>query len=277
MTIRRPREYERSDLAGLWERSVRATHTFLTESDIEFYRPLVSDLMASADLDLWVLTDEADVPVGFLGLGHNSIEALFLEPRFRRRGGGRRLVEYAQARAAGALTVDVNEENVAARAFYEALGFRVTGRAPLDPMGRPHALLHLRRDVATPTLRVARPTDRLADVVQFYERGMGFIRLASFEDHDGFDGVILGQPGGPCQVEFTRKRGERAGRAPSQDHLFVFSFFDRDVWQRAVDRMAAVAPPVPSFNPYWDRGGRTFEDPDGYRVVLYLAVNRYND
>lgn len=26
--------------------------------------------------------------------------------------------------------------------------------------------------------------------------------------------------------------------------------------------------PVPAFNPYWDRQGVTFEDPDGYRVVL---------
>jgi prolyl oligopeptidase len=25
---------------------------------------------------------------------------------------------------------------------------------------------------------------------------------------------------------------------------------------------------VPSVNPYWDRSGRTFEDVDGYRVVL---------
>jgi putative acetyltransferase len=146
MTIRRPRDVERSELAALWERSVRATHTFLTEADIESYRPLVADLVTGAELDLWVLADETDIPVGFLGLGANSIEALFLEPRFLRRGGGRRLVEHAQAHAVGALTVDVNEENLAAYAFYEALGFSVTGRAPLDPTGRPHPLMHMRRD-----------------------------------------------------------------------------------------------------------------------------------
>jgi len=146
MTIRRPCDHERSALAALWERSVRATHTFLTESDLECYRPLVEDLVNGAHLDLWVLTDEADVPVGFLGLGQNSIEALFLEPDFRRRGGGRRLVEHAQSQIAGLLSVDVNEENEAACAFYEALGFRVVGRAALDPTGRPHALLRMRRD-----------------------------------------------------------------------------------------------------------------------------------
>ena len=29
---------------------------------------------------------------------------------------------------------------------------------------------------------------------------------------------------------------------------------------------------VPSLNPYWDRRGRTFEDPDSYRVVLQNAA-----
>jgi hypothetical protein len=28
-------------------------------------------------------------------------------------------------------------------------------------------------------------------------------------------------------------------------------------------------PSVIAHNPYWDRGGTTFEDADGYRVVLF--------
>ena len=56
----------------------------------------------------------------------------------------------------------------------------------------------------------------------------------------------------------------------------MFSFSDRRVWRQAIDRMTTVAAAVPSFNPYWDRGGCTFEDPDGYRVVLYLAVSGDN-
>jgi hypothetical protein len=36
--------------------------------------------------------------------------------------------------------------------------------------------------------------------------------------------------------------------------------------------------PVPAFNPYWDRwGGRTFADPDGYRVVLQNAPRPGSD
>jgi YycE-like protein len=118
-------------------------------------------------------------------------------------------------------------------------------------------------------LRVARPTDNLTHVVRFYEQGLGLTRLGSFEDHDGFDGVMLGVPGAAYHLEFTRKRNHQVGRAPTEDHLLVFYLPDRAAWQAAIDRMMAAGyTPVPSFNPFWDKSGRTFEDPDGYRVVL---------
>jgi YycE-like protein len=34
---------------------------------------------------------------------------------------------------------------------------------------------------------------------------------------------------------------------------------------------AAEFKPVASFNPYWEIRGRTYEDPDGYRIVLQQA------
>jgi len=124
----------------------------------------------------------------------------------------------------------------------------------------------------TTTLRVARPTDNLEEVVRFYEDGVGLTRLGSFQDHDGFDGVMLGAPGAAYHFEFTRRRGHKAGRAPTRDNLLVFYLPDRHEWQEAIDRMTAAGyTPAPSFNPYWDRAGRTFEDPDGYRVVLQNA------
>jgi catechol 2,3-dioxygenase-like lactoylglutathione lyase family enzyme len=124
----------------------------------------------------------------------------------------------------------------------------------------------------TPTLRVARPTDDLQRLLQFYEQGLGFEVLDRFENHDGFDGVMLGKEGAPYHLEFTNAHGHPAGRAPSKDHLLVFYVPDRDAWARAVERMRdAGFDPVPSFNPYWDRNGLTFEDPDGYRIVLQNA------
>jgi len=142
--IRRARPADSGALLALWERSVRATHEFLTEDDIVGLRPHVAQALRDDALELWALTDE-DVPIGFMGLAGDDIAALFLEPAHRGRGGGRRLVAHAQALRGGELTVDVNEQNPAARGFYEALGFVVAGRSTLDADGRPFPLLHMRR------------------------------------------------------------------------------------------------------------------------------------
>lgn len=123
------------------------------------------------------------------------------------------------------------------------------------------------------TLRVARPTDRLAEVVRFYIAGLGLDKLGSFENHEGFDGVIIGVAGAPYHLEFTHQRGHAVGNAPTKENLLVFYLPDDGEWTSAVDRMVAAGYiPVPSLNPYWDRSGRTFEDPDGYRVVLKNAA-----
>jgi catechol 2,3-dioxygenase-like lactoylglutathione lyase family enzyme len=122
-------------------------------------------------------------------------------------------------------------------------------------------------------LRVARPTDDLEAVVRFYRDGLGLVVIASFEDHDGFDGVMLGQPSGPYHFEFTHHHGHSVGRAPTLDNLLVFYLPDRAEWEQAVQRLTDHGYlPVPSYNPYWDVNGKTFEDPDGYRVVLENAA-----
>ncbi|WP_230530695.1 VOC family protein [Microvirga roseola] len=118
-------------------------------------------------------------------------------------------------------------------------------------------------------LRVVRPTDQLDEVVRFYQEGLGFEIIAAFDDHDRFAGRILGHPQAPWHLAFTYYRNHKAGRAPTQDNLLVFYLPDRTEWEAAVQRMCDKGhTPVSSFNPYWDRQGVTFEDPDGYRVVL---------
>jgi catechol 2,3-dioxygenase-like lactoylglutathione lyase family enzyme len=120
-----------------------------------------------------------------------------------------------------------------------------------------------------PALRIARPTDDLAALLPFYRDGLGMTVLYRFEDHDGFDGMMLGLAGAPYHLEFTRSHSHTAGRAPSEEHLLVFYLPGRAAWQAAVSRMQAAGfAPVPSCNPYWDRDGCTFEDADGYRTVL---------
>ena len=122
-------------------------------------------------------------------------------------------------------------------------------------------------------MRVARPTDNLAATADMYARGLGFAVLARFTDHDGFDGVVLGHPRQPYHIEFTAQRGHHVGPAPSREHLLVFYIPDEHEWTESCARMLAAGfRRVSSCNPYWEVHGATFEDVDGYRVVLHNAA-----
>jgi catechol 2,3-dioxygenase-like lactoylglutathione lyase family enzyme len=124
-------------------------------------------------------------------------------------------------------------------------------------------------DLGRAHLRIARPTDDLAAVVTFYRDGLGLDVLYEFRDHEGFDGVMLGRRGTAHHLEFTSRAGHRAGRAPTRENLLVFYLPDEGEWRAAVTRLERAGHrAVESFNPYWEKKGRTFEDPDGYRVVL---------
>src|SRR5262245_50802083 len=143
MNIRRATPTDREALLDIWLRSVRATHTFLSEEDIQSLLPPARDYLTSDEPELWVLCSDSSELMGFMGMAGSKVDALFLAPEFHSRGGGRQLVRHAQ-RLRGELTVDVNEQNPAARSFYEACGFVVEGRSELDDQGRPYPLLHMR-------------------------------------------------------------------------------------------------------------------------------------
>ncbi len=124
-----------------------------------------------------------------------------------------------------------------------------------------------------PKLRVARPTNDLAPLERFYCAGLGMQRLAGFAAHNGFDGVIIGHPGAPYHLEFTREDGVISAPAPTAEHLLVFYFPNAAEWRAAVARLEATGhASVPAHNPYWNERGRTFADPDGFRVVLQQAA-----
>ncbi|MEP6850040.1 MAG: acetyltransferase [Acidobacteriota bacterium] len=143
MEIRRAIPKDSEVLLDVWLRSVRATHSFVSEADIESFLPQVRDYLTSNATEFWIACDDSGTIMGFMGLSRNTMESLFLAPEFLRRGIGRRMVEHAHA-LHGELTVDVNEQNLAARNFYEACSFVVEGRSELDETGRPYPLLHMR-------------------------------------------------------------------------------------------------------------------------------------
>ncbi|WP_259919288.1 VOC family protein [Jannaschia sp. M317] len=124
-----------------------------------------------------------------------------------------------------------------------------------------------------PVLRVARASDDLDGMLAFYIDGLGLSVLGRFADHDGFDGIILGHPNAPWHLELTHRRGHRAPPSPGAESLLVLYLPDTDMWRAAVARMdRAGFTPVPAENPYWDRAGRTYADPEGWRMVLQNAA-----
>ncbi|MBD1853204.1 acetyltransferase [Cyanobacteria bacterium FACHB-502] len=126
----------------VWEASVRATHYFLSEADIQLFKPLVLDALPHvAKLDC-VRNDQGQV-VGFIGVVESKVEMLFIDPSWRGKGIGCQLLKYA-VRTLGATKVDVNEQNEQAVGFYLRMGFEVEGRSELDSMGKPFPLLHMR-------------------------------------------------------------------------------------------------------------------------------------
>ena len=123
--------------------------------------------------------------------------------------------------------------------------------------------------MTTHVLRVARPTNDIARAARFYIDGLGFHVLAEFNDHAGFDGIVLGHPNFPWHIELTHQHNTTVATAPTKEHLLIIYLPERMEWELAVQRLrASGVEPVAADNPYWDKMGATFEDPDGYRVVL---------
>ena len=138
--IRRTIPADTPRLVDIWEKAVRETHLFLTEADIQFYLPQVRDIYLPA-LEVWLFENSREA-VGLIGLDGNKVEMLFVDPAYHGKGAGKALLSHAQ-HLKGKLTVDVNEQNPAALAFYLKCNFVKTGRSELDGEGRAFPLLHL--------------------------------------------------------------------------------------------------------------------------------------
>lgn len=128
-------------LICLWEASVRSTHHFLTEKDIQFYKPLIRNEYFPA-VELYVIKNSEAEPEAFLGLSEDNIEMLFVHPSAQGKGYGKKLIEFAIHKR-DIYKVDVNEQNDKALQFYLNRGFKVTGRDATDAQGNPYPILHM--------------------------------------------------------------------------------------------------------------------------------------
>lgn len=139
--IRRSRADEGERVIAIWRGAVDATHDFLLPADRAALDELICGFLPAAPL--WVAVDGDDRPLAFMLIEEAHMEALFVDPACRGMGLGAALVRHGLS-LHPRMTTDVNEQNPQAIGFYERMGFRRTGRSPLDGQGRPYPLIHLR-------------------------------------------------------------------------------------------------------------------------------------
>lgn len=141
--IRKVGPSEHHKLLTVWEASVRASHDFLQEQDIEDYKSLLANTYFN-QLDLYILEQENQIK-GFIGLSTGKIQLLFIEPRAFRKGYGTLLINFA-VKKKGAYQVDVNSQNVNAYQFYKQAGFRVFRRFEFDGAGKAYPVWCMTRN-----------------------------------------------------------------------------------------------------------------------------------
>lgn len=125
----------------IWENAVRATHDFLKEEDVQFYKQKIFDEYLDA-VDLYGYINPSGTLVGFLGLSQEAIQMLFINSTARGLGVGKKLLHFA-IQEKGIKYVDVNEQNEQALGFYQHMGFVVTGRSATDDAGKPYPVLSM--------------------------------------------------------------------------------------------------------------------------------------
>lgn len=122
-------------------------------------------------------------------------------------------------------------------------------------------------------MRIARPTRNLEKTCAMYCRGLGLRVVGEFSDHEGFDGLMLGFEGAQYHFEFTANRAHPVTPSPTMEDLVVLYMPNPDEWQAGCSRMEAAGfLPVAAFNPYWNVNACTFQDSDGYLIVLSNAI-----
>jgi len=122
-------------------------------------------------------------------------------------------------------------------------------------------------------IRIARPTNQLKELIHFYSKGLGLNIIGSFNEHDGYDGVMLGMPDASVHLEFTQHAKGSPCPAPTRDNLLVFYFDGHQNYLAAVAQLRSInAKEVEPENDYWAGKSISFEDPDGWRIVLFDGV-----
>ncbi len=132
----------REQLLEVWDKSVRKTHLFLSDSEIKNIAQYIPQALGSI-AHLIVAVNHEKKPVAFMGVEERKLEMLFISPQYRGKGLGKQLLHYGMENYA-INELGVNEQNPQAKSFYEHMGFKVYGRTETDEQGNPYPILYMR-------------------------------------------------------------------------------------------------------------------------------------
>ncbi len=131
-----------NELLEVWKNSVKATHLFLSNEEIENIKKYVPQALNKI-AHLVVAKNDDNMPIAFMGIENQKLEMLFIKNSKRGKGLGRQLLNYGiENYNVNELTV--NEQNPNAKGFYEYMGFRTYKRTELDEQGNPYPILYMR-------------------------------------------------------------------------------------------------------------------------------------
>jgi len=117
-------------------------------------------------------------------------------------------------------------------------------------------------------LRVARHTDDLDKIKNFYVDILGFDLLGGFENHNNYDGIFIGKPELDWHFEFT-KSDKKADHFSDEDDIIVLypktiSEYNNLINKTINNNISTIT----SENPYWNTNGKMILDPDGFRIII---------
>jgi len=131
-----------NQLLEVWENSVKATHLFLSNEEINKIKEYVPQAISGV-LHLVIMENENSIPIAFMGIEDKKLEMLFIKNNERGKGLGKQLLNYGIENY-NVSELAVNEQNPNAKGFYEYMGFKTYKRTELDEQGNPYPILYMR-------------------------------------------------------------------------------------------------------------------------------------
>jgi putative acetyltransferase len=131
-----------AQLVKVWKESVEETHLFLSGMEISNIKKFIPQALTDIS-HLIIIENTNGIPVAFMGIDGQKLEMLFIAPQERRRGLGKKLIEYG-IKEYSINELGVNEQNPQAKGFYEHMGFQVYKRTETDEQGMPYPILYMK-------------------------------------------------------------------------------------------------------------------------------------